>query len=255
MIYTDFARYYDLVYSWKEYEKEALILKSLILHFKRSKGKELLDVACGTGKHLKYLKRWFSCTGVDINEGMLKVARKNVKGVVFKKADMVNFNLDKKFDVITCLFSSIGHAKTYANLRKTIRNFAKHLKTGGVLIFESWLTKTNFKKGLRFMTTYDGKDIKIARLNVPKAVGNLSILEFHYLVAEKNKGIRYFVDRHELGLFDVRKTLDIMRKAGLEARFLNLQNMERHGLKGYDLKKLPKGVTIKDRGIYAGIKT
>lgn len=96
-------------------------LKKLISRYKKSKGRDLLDVACGTGNHLKYLKNSFSCTGTDIDEEMLSIARKKVKGVVFKKADMTTLSLNKKFDVITCLFSSIGYVKTYANLRKRFK--------------------------------------------------------------------------------------------------------------------------------------
>lgn len=123
LLYGELARYYDLIYSFKDYRREAVRVKALISHYKKSEGKELLDIACGTGHHLEYLKDEFSCTGVDISNEILEVARKNVEGVVFKRADMATLNLGKKFDVITCLFSSIGYVKTRTNLRKTIRNF------------------------------------------------------------------------------------------------------------------------------------
>lgn len=46
--YTDLARYYDLIYSWKDYQKEAATIQRLIVKYKRSKGNDLLEVACGT---------------------------------------------------------------------------------------------------------------------------------------------------------------------------------------------------------------
>ncbi|MFQ6088929.1 MAG: class I SAM-dependent DNA methyltransferase [Candidatus Methanofastidiosia archaeon] len=234
MLYRELAKYYDLIYCWKDYEKEANQIKKLISKYKKSDGNELLDVACGTGHHLKFLKDSFSCTGVDINEEILNVARKNVRGVFFKKADMITLNLNKKFDVITCLFSSIGYVKNYFNLRKTIQNFAKHLKRGGVLIIEPWFTKSVYRVGSVHMETYDGKDIKIARLNVSKIEENVSVMNMHYLIAEKNKDVKHFVDRHELGLFEIDKTLEFMKEAGFQAKFL------KNGL-------------MKDRGIYIGI--
>lgn len=234
-LYKELAKYYDLIYSWKDYKKEAIKLKKLISKYKKSKGKELLEVGCGTGSHLKYLKSSFCCIGVDINEGILNYAKKNVKGVLFKKADMVKLNLNKKFDVITCLFSSIGYVKTCSNLKKTINNFAKHLKTGGVILIEPWFTKNTFKAGLPHMATYDRKDIKIARLNVSKIKDNISVIDMHYLIAEKKKEVRHFVDRHELGLFEIKDTLKVMKEAGFKAKFL------KNGL-------------MKDRGIYLGIK-
>ncbi|HXI83644.1 MAG TPA: class I SAM-dependent methyltransferase [Verrucomicrobiae bacterium] len=235
ILYTDLARYYDLIYSWKDYQKEAATIQRLITKYKRSKGYDLLEVACGTGKHIQYLKDKFRVLGTDISTGMLRVARQNIKGVRFQRADMVTLNLEKQFDVIVCLFSSIGYVKTAADLKRTLLNFGGHLKKGGVVIIEPWLTKEIFKKGLPHMTTYGDDDIKIARLDVSKARGNVSILEMHYLVAEKDKTVRHFVDRHELSMFEPRQILRFMRQAGLRAKFV------RNGL-------------MKGRGLYIGVK-
>lgn len=235
ILYKELGKYYDLIYSWKDYKKEAIQIKKLISKYKKSDGKELLEVACGTGNHLKYLQSSFSCIGVDINNGVLDIAKRNVKNVTFKKADMLTLNLKKKFDIILCLFSSIGYVKTYSNLRKTIHNFARHLKNGGVVVIEPWYTKATFKAGFPHMTTYKGKDTKIARLNVSKVKDNISIIDMHYLIAEKNKDVKHFVDRHKLGLFEINKTLKIMEEADLQTKFLK------------------KGL-MKDRGIYVGIK-
>ncbi|HEC66385.1 MAG TPA: class I SAM-dependent methyltransferase, partial [bacterium] len=113
-LYKNLAHYYDLIYFDKDYKAEADQIKKLISKYKESKGKDLLELASGTGKHLEYLKKTYKCTGTDINEDMLRIARKRVKGVTFKKADMINLKLNKKFDAIIVLFSSIGYVKTYA---------------------------------------------------------------------------------------------------------------------------------------------
>src|SRR5882724_8682404 len=173
ILYTDLARYYDLIYSWKDYQKEAATIRRLITKYKRSKGYDLLEVACGTGRHTHYFKDKFRVLGTDISAGMLSLARKNVKGVRFQRADMVTLNLEKQFDVILCLFSSIGYVKNTAELKRTLSNFARHLKKGGVVIIEPWLTKEIFKEGHPHMTTYDGDDIKIARLCVSKVRGSI----------------------------------------------------------------------------------
>ena len=85
LLYKKLAKYYDLVYSWKDYKKEANKIRKLIKKYKKSEGKGLLDVACGTGGHLKFLKSNFSCTGIDINDEMLKIAKKKVRGLFLRK--------------------------------------------------------------------------------------------------------------------------------------------------------------------------
>ena len=234
-IFNELARYYDLIYSWKDYQKEANKIKSLIKKHKKSDGHDLLEVACGTGGHIYYLKNSFSILATDANKAMLSMAQKNIPDVTFKQADMIKLNLGKKFDVILCLFSSIGYVKTYANLTKTIQNFTKHLKVGGVVIIEPWFTETVYITGLPSMTTYDGEGIKIARLCVSQKRGILSVMDMHYLIAEKNQKMKHFVERHELAMFDIDRVLSIMKKQGLQANFL------KHGL-------------MKDRGLYIGIK-
>ena len=229
-LYKELAKYYDLIYAFKDYKKEAVRIKALVSKYRKSEGKELLDVACGTGHHLEYLKDEFSCMGVDISNKILEVARKNVKGVVFKQADMTTLNLGREFDVITCLFSSIGYVKTCKNLRKTIRNFSKHLKKGGVVLIEPWHTKLTYIPSSPHMETYDGKEIKIARLNVSELIGSLSVMDMHYLIAERAKGVKHFVDRHELGLFEVDETLRIMKEAGLQSKFLKRGLMQKRGV-------------------------
>ena len=229
-MYGDFADVYDLIYAFLDYRKTAKKVKKLIKKHKKVKGNKLLDVGCGTGKHLSFLKNEFECTGIDISNQMLDIARKKYDGIRFLQADMVNFDLNEKFDAIICLFSSIGYVKTYENLKKTITNLSNHLEPGGVVIIEPWLTKSVAIDGLASMTTYDSDEIKIARQSVSEIDGDISRFEMHYLVARKGNKVSYFKDMHELGLFGVEKTLEIMKNAGLDSKFLNKGLETRRGL-------------------------
>lgn len=234
-MYKEFSEVYDLIYSFIDYKKACKKLLKLIKKYKKSPGNKLLDVACGTGTHLLYLQDKFICTGLDLNADMLEIARKKVENATFIQADMVSMNLNEKFDVITCLFSSIGYSKTYENLEKSLINFSTHLNNGGIVIIEPWLVKSVYKEGRPSMTTYDGEDIKIARLNTTKLKDNLSAMEMHYLMVKKDEDVKYFKDYHELGLFETEKTITLMKSANLE------------------VKSLKKGLMV-DRGLYLGIK-
>jgi ubiquinone/menaquinone biosynthesis C-methylase UbiE len=220
LLHNKLAKYYDRVYSFKDYLDEAVRLQNLIIKYSESGGNSLLDVACGTGLHLKHLKDDFSCTGVDVSKSMLKIARKNAKGVTFKEADMKTLRLGKQFDVIVCLLSSIGYVKTAASLEKTIRNFSKHLKKGGLALIEPSHAKSVYVSGEPRITTYDGREAKIARVNVTRIRQATAVLSMHILIAERGKDAKYFVDRHELGLFGINNTLRIMKAAGLKSKYL-----------------------------------
>jgi len=219
-MYDKFAEIYDLIYSFLDYEKSVGMIKDLIENDKLSNGNKLLDVGCGTGEHIKFFKKYFACTGVDISEQMLDYAKEKISDVRFIQADMVNMDLKDKFDIITCLFSAIGYVKTLENLRKTINNFANHLNQGGILIIEPWLRPSIFTPGLPSMETYEDDDIKIARLNVSKIDGNISSFVMHFLIAKRNENVTYFKETHELGLFETEQTKNIMIEAGFETKYL-----------------------------------
>ena len=218
LLHNNLSKYYDRVYSFRDYLDEAVRLQNLIIKYSESGGNSLLDVACGTGLHIKYLKDDFVCTGVDISKSMLKIARKNVKGVTFKEADMKTLRLRKQFDVIVCLLSSIGYVKTAARLEKTIQNFSKHLKKGGLALIEPSHAKSAYVNGEPRITTYDGREVKIARVNYTNFRQATAVLNMHILIAERGKDAKYYVDQHELGLFGINSTLRIMKTAGLKSK-------------------------------------
>jgi ubiquinone/menaquinone biosynthesis C-methylase UbiE len=214
-LYDRSAEFYDAIYSFKNYEKETAKLHELIQQHKRSPGNELLDVACGTGGHVAYLKRNYSVEGLDISPVMLRLARKKHPDVVFYCRDMTNFSLRKKFDVVTCLFSAIGHVKTRRRLGQAVRVMARHLKPGGVLVVESWPTPKQWQIGRLGANYVDEPNLKIARFSISKTRGSISVLDLHHLVATPNR-IQHFVERLEMGLFTHDEYLDAFQQAKLE---------------------------------------
>ena len=217
-MYERSAEFYDAIYSFKNYEKETAKLHELIQQHKRSPGNGLLDVACGTGGHIAYLKRNYSVEGLDISPLMLRLARKKHPDVVFYRRDMTNFRLTKEFDVVTCLFSAIGHVKTRRRLDLAVRAMARHLKPGGVLVVESWPTPKQWQNGRLGANFVDEPNLKIARFSISKARGRLSVQDLHHLVATPNR-IQHFVERLEMGLFTHDEYLDTFRQAKLETAY------------------------------------
>src|SRR6266704_5479184 len=232
-MYRQLANYYDEIYYFKNYQKETDKIETIIQRHKKSSGNKLLDVTCGTGNHIQYLKQHYNVEGLDSSSEMLRIARKKHPEIVFHRGDMTSFKLKNRFDIITCLFSAIGHVKTKARMRKAVRNMAGHLQLGGLMILEPCITPDNFQKGLVGFNYVDKPSLKIARINISKARGPVSAFEYYYLIGTPGK-VQYVVDRGSLGLWTHGEHLEAFRDAGLKVSF------DREGLMG--------------RGLYLGAK-
>jgi SAM-dependent methyltransferase len=213
-VFSRSAELYDAIYaSVRDYPREAAELDALI-QAKRPGARTLLDVACGTGAHLEHLAGRYEIEGLDADAEMLAVARRRLPGVELHEADMADFELGKRFDAVVCMFSSIGYVKTEERLRSAAAALARHLEPGGVLVVEPWLTPDVWQDGHVGGIFVDRPELKIARMNIARRRGDVSLVDFHYLVATP-KGVEHLIEPHELGLFTVDQHLDAFRNAGL----------------------------------------
>lgn len=210
--------YYDKIYSFKDYRAEVQRLIPIIQQNLTSGSNQLLDVACGTGRHIEYLKELFQIEGLDISEDFLELARKRNPEILFHQADMVDFQLGRKFDVVICLFSSIGYVKTLDNFTKAINCMTNHLVPGGVLIIEPWFTPETWHPGTVHAVMINEQNLKIARINTSCVDGRLSLFDMHYLIGTPEK-TEHFVEHHELGLFKPDEIREILVEAGLEVTY------------------------------------
>ena len=218
-MFSHTAQYYDTIYlAMKDYGAEADTLTAIIHQYRRSIGNRLLDVACGTGLHLSYLKHQFEVEGLDLDEQLLAIARQRNPAIPLHHANMTDFNLGRTFDVVTCLFSAIGYVKTLENLSRAVQCMAQHLPAGGVLLIEPWFTPETWRPGTVHARFIDESDLKIARINTSFVDGQMSSMDMHYLIGTP-EGTEHYVERHELGLFTSDEMTHVLTDCGLEVTY------------------------------------
>jgi SAM-dependent methyltransferase len=213
-MFTKSARFYDAVYSFKDYVSESTKVDALIKERNQS-ARTLLDVACGTGMHLEHLRGRYDVEGLDLDPKLLAVARERLPGTWLHEDDMTSFDLGRRFDAVICLFSSIGYARTVEDLNRAVAAMARHLEPGGVLVVEPWITPEAWEDDHLGAVFVDEPDLKIARVNRSERDGRLSRFVFHYLVLT-SEGVERFEEPHELGLFTHDEYVAAFRGAGLE---------------------------------------
>jgi len=205
---------YDALCRHKDYAAASLELRQILSRLVPAAA-SLLDVGCGTGRHLEYLRHHFHVEGLDLSVEMLEIARRRCPGVVFHQGTLVDFQFASRFDVVTCFFGSIGHALTTDDLGRAVQCMASHLHPAGVLVVEPWIAPERFVSGRVVADVVDDPDLKISRMYVTAVQGRLSVFDSDYLVATR-EGVRHFRERQELGLFTDDEYRNAFAAAGLD---------------------------------------
>jgi len=232
-MFTKTAEFYDALYSFKDYGAACNQLHKLIQKY-NPEAKSLLDIACGSGKHITFLREFYNVQGLDLNDELLKVAKKRCPEVIFHSEDMTDFELGESFDVVVCLFSSIGYVRTVENLNKAVQCMADHLSPGGFLLVEPWVTPQQYWKKHIAANFVDEDNLKIAWMYNHEIDGNTSIFNINYLVGT-DAGVEHFTEQHIMGLWSHEEYMNAFKLAGITAEH------HRHGLFG--------------RGMYTGVKS
>jgi SAM-dependent methyltransferase len=217
---TRFAEIYDAVYdaAEKDYRGEAARLKVLIARHGLSGRRSLLDVACGTGRHLEYLADDLAVVGLDNDPDMLAVARRRLPDGILHEGDMRRFDLGRTFDVVTCLFSAIGYMETLEELRAAVATMARHVSPGGLLFIEPWIFPERFREGHFEALLVDEPELKIARIGRTQRRGNGCTVIMHFLVGTP-EGTEFFEERIPMGLFTHGEYEKAFKAAGLSVAF------------------------------------
>jgi SAM-dependent methyltransferase len=174
------ARFYDLIYAEKPYNREAAFVVEQLKDF-GADGRTLLDVACGTGRHAREFKKLgFDVTGVDYSPDLLEVARDRGDDIEYVEQDMRELDLsERRFDAVTCLFDSIGYPQSDEGVTAALAAIRGRLAEGGGAAIE-FLHAPALRSGSspvrvrRFETPGDGTLLRISETELDNNVMHVS---------------------------------------------------------------------------------
>ena len=220
-MFSESAHLYDAIYrTFKDYAAEATAIATL-LRAAHPTAKTILDVACGTGEHALHLRtsHGFVVDGLDRDPGLLAVAREKLPDARFFEADMAAFDVGHRYDVVMCLFSSIGYVQTLDRVTAALRCFRAHLAAGGVIVVEPWFAPGVLREGPGSTKNHaEANGVRVERASHVTVAGRLSTLVFDYRFEDAN-GVRVAREVHELGLFTQEEMMTSFGEAGLAATY------------------------------------
>lgn len=167
-VFGSYSNYYDLLYKDKNYSAETEFIDNLIKKYANGDVKTILDMGCGTGGHACLLaEKGYNVTGIDRSEDMLSIAKEKAKKtkipVDFIKADIRDFNLNKKFDIIISMFAVMGYQTSNHDFEVALSSVRRHLGSGGLFVFDVWF-------GPAVLTQKPTDKIKIIESNNKKII-------------------------------------------------------------------------------------
>ena len=203
---------------------EAALYCKTIRKYSKIPTHTLLHLGCGAGFHDHTFKKHFQVTGVDISQGMLKIARKQNPEIDYHRADMRTIRLGRQFDAVI-IPESIGYMTTLNNLRKAIRTARLHLKSGGVLLIvahvQEEFRENNFvysgSRGNCHVTVFENNQVLDSSKNCYEAT-------MVYLIRRSCR-LTIHSDRHKIGLFGSMAWNSLLKNDGFHVRKMRMDHL------------------------------
>ncbi|MDD3340627.1 MAG: class I SAM-dependent methyltransferase [Bacilli bacterium] len=181
MEYQEFAKYYDMFYENKNYEKEVNFLRSFI-----EEEHSVLDVGCGTGKHASLLEKAGikNIDGVNLNKQMLEIARTKMHGNLYQQS-VLALSLPKKYTFMISMFAVMNHLKDMEEFKTALLHMKKHLLPKGRMLIDLHNPKSSGEKVDYFQSikrtmiwNYD-KEAKIENSKIVFEIGDKTYEDSH----------------------------------------------------------------------------
>ena len=150
------SKYYHILYKNRDHKEAVFFLDNIIKNININDG-QILDVACGKGRHAKYLNHLgFNVTGIDISKNSIEFANRDCnENLKYFVHDMRSVFRKNHFDLVTNLFTSFGYFENQEDEQTTINAMSNNLKEGGLLLIDFM----NVKKVISSLVKSESKEI------------------------------------------------------------------------------------------------
>jgi SAM-dependent methyltransferase len=171
--YTGFAAFYDRIMGDRS-EEVARVQAYISRHLPLARS--LLELGCGTGALLAGLTPGLALTGIDRSPQMLAQAAESAPAATLVQADMTDFRLPARFDVVICMFDTLNHVPSFDGWLSLFSRVHEHLADGGLFIFD--VNTAGRLRRLDGAPAYvDDFDGNVVVMTVRSADGDLSLWE------------------------------------------------------------------------------
>jgi SAM-dependent methyltransferase len=101
----------------------------------------VLDLGCGTGRHLAALRDEFGAeaVGVDLQGQMVEYGRRR-HGVDLRYGDLTAVRLGRRFELVACLGNSLSYLRSDEDLQAAAQTLRVHVADEGIVVLSTLTT-------------------------------------------------------------------------------------------------------------------
>ena len=137
-----YAATYDAIYAQKDYDRECDLVEAAFAEHSSATISSVFDLGCGTGNHaIRLAARGYRVTGVDRSAEMLVRAVAKARGTdrtCWIHGDVRSVDAGGPYDAALLMFAVLGYQHTNDDVSATFANIRRHVRDGGLLIFDTW---------------------------------------------------------------------------------------------------------------------
>ncbi len=162
------------------------------------------DVGCGTGTLCRHLAReGWSCSGMDLSESMIEIARTRCSKVTFTVGDAASYRLDQPVGLVTATCDVASHLPGIRALRGFLACTQSALLDGGLLAFDilAWAdVETNWDNYVQYTRRRDWRLIRYGR----RLRAGVGALNYEYFTRASSGHWSLHIERHVLRTWPLR---------------------------------------------------
>lgn len=162
--HVSFDALYPLIYAHRTVEAAEPEAKFSIERTAITSGDSVLDLCCGSGRHMAHLVNCAArVVGLDYSPELLRIARETLGSkVALVRADMRSQPFHETFDVVVNYFTSFGYFPSREENLSVVRQMALALKPGGRFFIDymnrTWTENNIQPESSRSVSGYDIKE-------------------------------------------------------------------------------------------------
>ncbi len=225
--------YYHLLYKDRDDSEAKRFMDTLTQHLSIQPEESILDLACGKGRHSRYLNDLgYTVAGIDLSENSILSAKAYENDRLYFDVHDMTVPYGKQFNFVFNLFTSFGYFENEIDNINTIKSIKENLKPNGIGIIDFF----NAEQVIANLVKEEVKQVEHITFKIKRFVEN------GFIIKQIN-----FTDNGEEFSFQERVkaiTLDDFKKYLEISGFTLLEMFGDYNLSKFNTKSSPRLILI-----------